>query len=147
MFQTWLCSGRSRSPPVATSYGWIRISTIDLENSEGPREVDLLEVLMDQYHHIRWLNSVGHRKSGQDRSDIYISMHSAQHLQNKCPAEICCIEITTTKIYTPGLEIIINQHECFLFENAGQDLYCMPMNWTINMILSTQLLSDLSPNV
>ena len=36
---------------------------IDLENSEGPREVALLEVLLDQPHHVRRLNFDGHRES------------------------------------------------------------------------------------
>ena len=33
--------------------GESEVSKTDLENSEGPREVALLEVLLDQSHHIR----------------------------------------------------------------------------------------------
>ena len=44
-----LCSGRLRQQVMGES----EVSETDLENSEGPREVALLEVLLDESHHIR----------------------------------------------------------------------------------------------
>ena len=38
---------------------WIN-QEADLENSEGPREVALLEILLDQPHHVRGLDLDGH---------------------------------------------------------------------------------------
>ena len=41
---------------------WIN-QEADLENSEGPREVALLEVLLDQPHHVSRLDFNRHRES------------------------------------------------------------------------------------
>ena len=43
--------------------GESEVSETDLENSEGPGEVALLEVLLDQPHHVRGLDFYRHRES------------------------------------------------------------------------------------